>query len=239
MIAKKNPKSDLERYRSLMFLTGVAIVLGLVLGALEYKTEVLKIIPKQQEKASIADIVIPIIPRVKLDKPTPKPKAKTKIDYTKKPVVEPNPINNTLPAPKLDLNAAQAIGDPDDLELYDIETIDLVFLERIARPLHCEELRDREEQLQCLNTWISRYLAKNIKYPPINRVMGTEEKIYIEFVINEFGNVESAKALRANSEALAEEAERVVKMMPTFVPASQQNRPVKMRMVVPVNFRLQ
>jgi protein TonB len=238
MIAKKNPKSDLERYRSLMFLTGVAIVLGLVLGALEYKTEVAKLFPKQIEEASILDVAIPITVRPGPKKPKPKPK--TKVDYTKKPVVEPQPTapDNRI-KPKLDPYAGKDIGQEPSSELLNIETVDMVFLERIARPAECQELREREEQLACLNTWISRYLAKNLEYPKIGLELRIEEKIYIEFVINEFGVVESVKALRASSEALASEAERVVNAMPAFIPASQQNRPVKMRMVVPVSFKLQ
>lgn len=238
MIAKKNPKSDLERYRSLMFLAGVAVVLGLVLGALEYKTEVTKILPKKVEKASIFDVAIPVTVRPAPAKPKPKPK--TKIDYTKKPVEKTKATTpEDFPKLKLDPTAGEAIGEDLTLELIDVKTVDLVFLERIARPVVCQELRDREEQLTCLNSWISRYLAQNIKYPSIGREMRLEEKIYIEFVINEFGAVESVIALRANSEVLANEAERVVKNMPAFVPASQQNRPVKMRMVVPVSFKLQ
>ncbi len=240
MIAKKNPKSDLERYRSLFFLTAVALVLGLVLVVLEHKTAIFGPSPDDQkrEEASVLTVKIPITVRDTPEKPKPKPK--TKIDYTKKPEpeVDPDPKDLDLPKPKLNLGAAEAIDEGDPLEFFDVKTIDVFFVQRIARPKECENLNDQSEQLACLNAWIQKHLSKNLRYPEMARTFNAEEKIYVEFVVDEFGNVESAVAKRAQSEALAEEAERVVKNFPTLVPASQHNRPVKMRMVIPVNFKL-
>lgn len=241
MISKKTPQVDLERYRTIFLLIGVAISLGLALTILEHKTAFYNqpASASTPEKAGIIDISIPITVRKTPSAEKPKPKPKAKIDYTKKPMLEPKTLGNSSAKPTLDLNALDTIEAGEPLELFDAKVIDLFFVERIARPMQCEALTDRDAQMTCLNNWIKQYLVKNVRYPNSARRIMQEERIYVEFIVDELGNIQSAKAKGAKSLALAAEAERVVKNFPTMAPAMQNQKPVKMRMVIPVNFKLQ
>ncbi len=82
------------------------------------------------------------------------------------------------------------------------------------------------------------WLAKNIKYPSICQEQGIQGRVSVQFVINKDGSIVDAKVLRSPDENLSAEALRVVKAMPRWKPARQGNKPVRMRYVLPVMFRL-
>lgn len=82
------------------------------------------------------------------------------------------------------------------------------------------------------------WLQKNIKYPSVCQEQGIQGRVSVQFVINKDGSIVDVKALRGPDEELKKEAERVVKAMPRWKPARQGNKPVRMRYVLPVLFRL-
>lgn len=82
------------------------------------------------------------------------------------------------------------------------------------------------------------WLQKNIKYPPVCQEQNIQGRVSVQFVINKDGSIVDVKVLRSPDENLTKEAERVVKSMPKWKPARQGNKPVRMRYVLPVMFRL-
>ncbi|MCF0199652.1 MAG: energy transducer TonB [Bacteroidaceae bacterium] len=85
---------------------------------------------------------------------------------------------------------------------------------------------------------VYEWLGKNIKYPAICQEQGVQGRVSVQFVINKDGSIVDAKVLRSPDEHLSTEALRVVKAMPKWKPARQGNKPVRMRYVLPVMFRL-
>ena len=84
-----------------------------------------------------------------------------------------------------------------------------------------------------------KYLSENIKYPAMARENGIEGTVHIAFVIGKDGSVTGAKVLRGIGGGCNEEALRVVKSMPKWIPAKQKNKPVKVKYTLPVKFKLQ
>ncbi len=82
------------------------------------------------------------------------------------------------------------------------------------------------------------WLNKNIKYPSVCQEQGIQGRVSVQFVINKDGSIVDVKVLRSPDAHLSAEAERVVKSMPRWKPARQGNKPVRMRYVLPVMFRL-
>ena len=82
------------------------------------------------------------------------------------------------------------------------------------------------------------WLNKNIKYPAICQEQNIQGRVSVQFVINKDGSIVDVKVLRSPDDHLSKEAERVVKSMPKWKPARQGNKPVRMRYVLPVMFRL-
>ena len=83
-----------------------------------------------------------------------------------------------------------------------------------------------------------KYVAKNIKYPNQAKRMGVEGKVYVQFVVDKNGTITDVKAIRGIGAGCDEEAIRVVGEAPKWKPGKQRGRPVRQRIVLPINFKL-
>jgi periplasmic protein TonB len=86
---------------------------------------------------------------------------------------------------------------------------------------------------------LNKYLANNIRYPEIAKEMGIEGTVYIGFVIETDGSVSNVVVKKSVHPSVDAEAKRVVMQMPKWSPGKQNGKPVRVRMVTPVKFRLQ
>ena len=67
---------------------------------------------------------------------------------------------------------------------------------------------------------------------------GIQGRVSVQFYIEPDGSLTEVKALRGPNEELKKEAERVVRSMPKWKPAVMAGKPVRIRYVLPVLFRL-
>jgi len=81
-------------------------------------------------------------------------------------------------------------------------------------------------------------LQSKIKYPEMARRAGIEGRVYIQFIVNEQGNVEDPRVIRGIGGGADEEALRVVRDA-KFKPGMQRGRPVRVQYSLPIFFRLQ
>lgn len=81
-------------------------------------------------------------------------------------------------------------------------------------------------------------LAERLNYPEIARKVGIQGTVIISAVISETGIVEDASVLKGIGGGCDEEALRVV-LATQFSPGKQRDKPVKVRLNVPIKFRLQ
>ena len=79
--------------------------------------------------------------------------------------------------------------------------------------------------------------AKNLVYPKLAREVGITGKVVLGFVVNEKGKPIDIKVLRGIGGGCDEAAIEALKKI-TFSPGIQRGRPVKVRFVLPVNFKL-
>lgn len=86
---------------------------------------------------------------------------------------------------------------------------------------------------------LMRYVGQNISYPELAKAIGKEGTVYVSFVVNELGNVESAKVMRGIGYGCDEEVLKVVSKMPRWKKAGKNaGHPVKVRFNIPVSFKL-
>ena len=83
-----------------------------------------------------------------------------------------------------------------------------------------------------------KYLHNNMKYPLQAKELGIQGKVFLSFVVEKDGSVTDVSLLRGIGGGCDEEAIRVVKNMPKWIPGKQRNIPVRVRFNLPVNFRL-
>jgi periplasmic protein TonB len=82
-----------------------------------------------------------------------------------------------------------------------------------------------------------KYLSENIKYPIEAKNAKVQGKVFIQFVVNKKGEIEEAIVVRGIGFGCDEEALRVIKNAPAWNPGMHKDKPVKQRMVVPINFK--
>lgn len=84
----------------------------------------------------------------------------------------------------------------------------------------------------------ARYLQNTIRYPRQAVDVGAEGKVYVEFIVNTDGSISDAKVVRGIGFGCDEEALGAIRNMPKWKPARQQGNPVRVKLTLPVEFKL-
>tara|TARA_R100001143_G_scaffold63581_1_gene72399 strand:+ start:2729 stop:4672 length:1944 start_codon:yes stop_codon:yes gene_type:complete len=80
-------------------------------------------------------------------------------------------------------------------------------------------------------------LASQIQYPEMARRAGIEGRVFVQFIVNEEGEVEHPRIIRGIGGGADEEALRVVRQA-KFTPGVQRGKPVRVQYALPFNFKL-
>ena len=83
-----------------------------------------------------------------------------------------------------------------------------------------------------------KFLVENVKYPPDAMKKGIQGKVFVTFVIKKDGTVSDVKILRGIGGGCDEEAMRVIKLMPKWIPGEQAGKPVDVQFNLPIKFAL-
>ena len=82
---------------------------------------------------------------------------------------------------------------------------------------------------------VSKWIAKNVKYPVLAMENGIQGKVFIQFVIERDGSITDVKVVRGVDASLDKEAVRVVQSMPKWKPGKQRGKPVRVAYTLPIN----
>lgn len=80
-------------------------------------------------------------------------------------------------------------------------------------------------------------IQKELRYPEIARRAGLEGRVFVEFIVDEKGNVVDPVVLKGIGGGCDEEAVRAV-MTAKFKPGRQRGKAVRVRYVIPVLFKM-
>lgn len=227
MEVKKTPKADLESKKTVFLQIGLVVVLSLVLVAFEWtSTDVNVDFSLQEEDIEVEEEIIPITRQEEVKPPPPPP---------------PPAVADILNIVEDDVELDE------ELEIMDTEMSqdDIVDFSNMVFE---EETRDEGEIFMIVEEMpefpggteaLQKYLSQSVRYPVIAQENGIQGRVYIQFVINQNGEVTNATILRGVDPSLDREALRVVEAMPKWKPGKQRNRPVRVSYTVPINFVLQ
>ncbi|WBO84543.1 energy transducer TonB [Hymenobacter yonginensis] len=84
---------------------------------------------------------------------------------------------------------------------------------------------------------LMRYMQKNLRYPPQALRNNVDGRVFISFTVLASGDIADVQVLKGLGYGTDEEATRVVKNMPAWVPGQQNNRSVAVRYTLPITFR--
>lgn len=228
MEVKKSPKANLESRKPIFTQIGLVVVLSLVLIAFEWtSTDVNVDLEAAEEEVAVEEEIIPITRQEEVQPPPPPP-----------PPAVADILNIVDDDVELDL----------ELEIIDTEMnqdamVDFTVVYEVP-----EETREDGEIFMIVEEMpefpggegeLQKYLASSVRYPVIAQENGIQGRVYIQFVINQRGEVTNVTILRGVDPSLDREAVRVVEAMPKWKPGKQRNRPVRVSYTVPINFVLQ
>lgn len=83
-----------------------------------------------------------------------------------------------------------------------------------------------------------KYLVKNIRYPKEMEEQKVEGRVIIAFVVKKNGEIADAKVVKSVHPQLDAEALRIINSMPNWTPGMQGGKPVNVKFVLPVSFKL-
>ena len=233
----------------IFFQIGLIATMLVVLFVLEFNFELKSKKAVVPETITTIDISVPtnfkIIPKmnpIAENKPNAQPKFTHQFKETTKEVPKDKvkPVDNT---PKdLDTNAPkEPVSENPIKEVPSTkpETPTVLNVEELPMFPACRGL-SRNEQLKCFEEQMSKAVAENAEYPEIDRENGKQGRALISFIIDENGKIIDVKALD-NKNATPEmkiAAEKAVRKVSKLTPAKQGGKPVRIKYVIPVSFRL-
>lgn len=83
-----------------------------------------------------------------------------------------------------------------------------------------------------------QFIKKNLKYPAEAKRLKKQGRVTVSFVVEKDGSLTDVKILRGLGAGCDEEALRLVKLMPKWIPARQRGQKVRFRHMLPVLFEL-
>jgi protein TonB len=223
MEAKKSPEADLSKKSGLFLNIGFVISLALVLFAFEYKS---------YEEGDLMEL------------------AAGNDDFEEMMEIPPT---EQPPPPPPKIQQPEIIEVPDEEEIEDEIEVDLdvditdetEIEEAIFEEPEEEEIADeiftiveKQPSFPGGNQAFYKYIGKKMKYPSQARRMGIEGKVFVQFVVDKDGSIKDVKVIRGVGAGCDEEAIRVIQNSPKWQAGKQRGQAVKVRMVLPITFKL-
>ena len=88
------------------------------------------------------------------------------------------------------------------------------------------------------NKKLIEYLRENIKYPEQALAKSIVGRVFVKFTIKKDGSIDDIKVIRSADPLLDEEAIRVVKNMPNWIPAQMRGKDVSSTYTLPILFNI-
>ena len=83
-----------------------------------------------------------------------------------------------------------------------------------------------------------KYVEENMEQPEDMRRLGIEGEVVVEFFIERNGVISGVQVVKSLSKPFDDEAIRLVRTMPRWVPGKKNDVPVRYKMTMPINFKV-
>lgn len=225
-------KEELIKKQKSFLLIGMLVALGMSLMAFEWASfEVENIKVKEIE---IDDIELdPVVENILIERPKPKVVARVKEkefdpekheDFKKVADIDSTIVDNPVAImdpkakPSTDPIIELGVEGPVIEKIYDIPDVNAEF------PGGLNEMY--------------KYLGKAMTYPESEKMIGTQGKVYVTFVVEKDGSITDLNVLRSLSTRLDKEALNAIKKMPKWKPGKVKGEEVRVKFTLPVEFKL-
>ena len=223
MVAKKSPGANLENKKSLYVLIGFVFALSLVFITLEWSKANVVVYDNLFSATAVndEDIILPNTVEPQTTPPPPPPPRITDIIN----VVDDQTV--TVES----ITGTEDTGGPvsvPDVTVSTGDPIEETGNEIIMIPEHMPEFIGN----------VFEYLSKNVRYPQDAIDEGAQGRVTCEFVVNRDGSIVDVRVMNPIHPSLDKEAIRVIQSMPKWKPGKQNGKAVRVKFILPVNFKL-
>ncbi len=221
MEPKKNPKVDLRRKSFLFFNIGLITALLLAIFAFSFKaTDHGPKIDADKTMLIIDDI--PLVPVTTIETPPP-PRQVIPV------FIEVKNEDDIDPDPQIEVQL-------DDLEDIEIPIAPVITVEPEETNEPYLFVQESAAPVGGMQEYL-RFISKNLKYPAKAQRMGIEGRVHVGFIVERDGSLSDVHVINKIGGGCDEEALRVV-MLSKWTPGKQRGKPVRQKMVFPINFKL-
>ena len=215
MIERKKPNADLRRFYGVLYQLGLIIALVIFIAAVRFEFRSSppdEIVLNEQEIVEMEEI----IQTRQMETPPPPPRPPVPVEVPNDEIIEDIDIN---------IDADLSLDGPLNLP---------------PPPPPAEDEEDFFTVVENMPELIGGLagLQSSIIYPEMARKAGIEGRVFLQFIVNERGEVENPRVIRGIGGGCDEEALKAIQKA-KFKPGLQRGRPVRVQYNLPVVFKLQ
>lgn len=229
MELKKNPKVNLENWKTIFVEIGLVLALGVVLAAFEWtSSDGINTDLALTQEVVVEEEMMPITQQEEVKPPPP-----------------PEPVKQVIEMINI---VDDDVDISDDVDLFENEFSEDVSVKIVEFSYEEKEVEEEEifvivEHMPSfqggdLNKF-REFVNKNLKYPEIAAENGIQGRVILSFVVESNGTLSNVKVLRGVDPAIDKEAIRVVESSPKWSPGQQRGKPVRVSFNMPIIFVLQ
>lgn len=85
---------------------------------------------------------------------------------------------------------------------------------------------------------MNQFIQENLVYPTAAKNVGIKGRVYVQFVVDKNGNITQEKVIRGIGGGCDEEALKVIRLMPKWIPGEQNGKEVDVKYTLPITFNL-
>ena len=183
-------------------------------------------IPVNQENMQIPKTTSPKTPSIKFLVPDVKPDelVSNEVIPTQEELTGKNPCTETIEG---NPNVTDLIAENNELPETNNEVTETIYTWAEEMP----KFPGGDSELM-------KFFSQNLVYPEIAKRACVEGKVILSFIVDKNGNIVDVKVAKSIGAGCDEEAMRVLKITPGWIPGKQNGNPVLTRINIPVVFKL-
>lgn len=227
MEARKYPAADLEHYKMLFYSIGLVASLIIVIVAFEWKFyDNGDIANLGGDVDAMFDEVLDIPPT---EQPPPPPPKTVKLTN----LVEVQDIEDIEDEIEITIDVEMT----EDMVVEEVEAVEVDEVEEEVAEEIFSIVEDYPQPVGGMDSFY-KYIYTNITYPKAALRAGIQGKVFLQFVVSKDGTIRELVVVKGIGAGCDEEALRVFKEAPAWKPGKQRGKPVAVRMIVPIQFKI-
>ena len=237
MESKKTSKADLNEKRGTFFVLGIILALSLLFVSLEYTSKEFDSFLDDEYLDDLAqdfELLPSMDEEEELETASPQERTTVLTENIKVTEEVPSEIDNTsIPTPLIEQEVTEDMTNEKETDEQTLPNV----AEQAEEPIQFRIVEQYPEFPGGMTEYM-KWLTRNLRYPDIARSQKIQGKVVVQFIVNQDGTIADAKVVKSVNPHLDREAMRVIRMMPSWKPGIQDNKPCKTMVAVPIVFKL-